>query len=97
MKEIIKFDSGWLAKSFCVEFYKDSHQITLTLIRKGITKEFKLLGVLDVSCIGEIMNSHHIEILENYSGQLEFGRFKLGFTQESYIEIFFDKLEERFD
>ncbi len=94
MVEIIAYDSGWKADKICIEHSNDSFQVFLVLKLKDDVKNFWLKNVKDVSSLGELMNSHNIEISENDSDQLEYGRFKLGFSQESYFEIYFDQLEE---
>ncbi|WP_269527277.1 hypothetical protein [Coraliomargarita parva] len=65
-----------------------------TLDKNGKEKILKLYAPDDIDSIGEIFSASRFWIEKERGTQKEFGTICLGFTAESYIEVWFDSFEE---
>ena len=67
----------------------------IELYSKNEVKTLICEGSTDVSALLEAFDSYRIEVEENPDSQVEFGKFKLCFTSDSYFEVYFDRIYEK--
>lgn len=90
------YNEHWKAKR--IEVIQASPKLfnaEIDLYSKDSEKTLICEGSRDVSALLEAFGSYRIEIEENEDSQLEFGRFKLCFTSDSYFEVDFDNIYEK--
>ena len=89
------YNEYWKAKK--IEVTEHSPMLfdaEIDLYSKYGEKRLICKGCRDIRHLLEAFYSNRIEIEENENFQLEFGRFKLCFSSDSYFEVDFDEIYE---
>ncbi|WP_281559952.1 hypothetical protein [Thalassomonas sp. RHCl1] len=90
--ELNKTYENVVVDEFNVKRENDTFTVTFEFISEKNPTKVTLKGIRVADNLCELLEAERLWIEECDNGQLEFGRFTLGISHESYTEVTFDEL-----
>lgn len=90
--EIGKVYKEVLVKELGITRMGDGYKITLEFQSSEGDQAIQLLGVREVDNLAELLEAGRLWVQENEGSQVEFGRYQLGVSGETYTEIVCDEV-----
>ncbi|WP_223789570.1 hypothetical protein [Marinicella meishanensis] len=91
--EIGKIYSDVIIDELHVKRTNDSYKVLFSFIDSGKKVTTTLIGVIETYNLCEIFDANRIWIEGSDNLQAEFGKYRLGISNESYFEIEFDQIK----